>query len=172
MQPPSPASTAKLLPLAPSGLAAIKATYGDPLPFVEDKAAWESKILVTRTLPAHLLYAYDPRVEIHRIRAHTLVADALVDALMACFEAGVPRHRLKYGGCYAWRAMRGGAKLSTHTWGIAVDLEPAENRLGVPYIRGKMLDKRVVDIFKDRGWTWGGDFNRPDCMHFQAAQGY
>jgi hypothetical protein len=119
-----------------------------------------------------LLYAYDQFTEIRRVRAHFLLADELVAALMECLEAGVPRHRLKYGGCYTWRAIRGRTVLSTHTWGIAVDLEPAENPLGMPYIRGKMLDKRVVDIFRDRGWHWGGDFTRPDCQHFQWATGY
>lgn len=156
----------------PSGLTEIIATFGDPWAYATNKAAWESKILAIRTLPAHLEYAYAP-LDIRKIRAHKLIVDELVAALMECFEAGVPRSRMKYGGCYTWRSQRGSSKLSTHTWGIAVDLDPAENPLGKRWINdGKMLDPRIIGIFQDRGWKWGGEFSRPDAQHFQLAVNY
>jgi hypothetical protein len=32
--------------------------------------------------------------------------------------------------------------------------------------------QEIVDIFKVRGFSWGGDWETPDAMHFQAAKGY
>lgn len=160
-----------------TGLAGLHATYGNPLDYLDDKAAWEVKVLVTRPLPFAdgLVYAYDRTRTVRQVRAHHLVIDTLIDALTACRDAGVPSSRLAYGGCYVWRAMRGTSRLrlSTHTWGIAVDLEPAANPIGrVWRDDGRMLDPRVVAIFEARGWRWGGRFRRQDAMHFQAVKGY
>lgn len=158
-------------PPVPNGLAAIRATFGDPLEFLNDKATWERTRLVTRQLVTPLAYAYGPAA-VTRIRAHNLIANELVAALEACLAAGVPRERLKYGGCYVWRAKRGAAsRLSLHTWGVAVDLEPAENPFGSRWADdGRMLDARIVTTFTGRGWRWGDDFRDP--MHFQWATGY
>lgn len=156
----------------PNGLAGIVNAFGDPRPFVNDKAEWERRVLVTRELPTPLRYAYAEQ-PIARVRAHKLVAEDLVGALAECLGRGVPVDRLKYGGCYVWRPIRGRSTLSTHTWGIAVDLEPAENPLGRSWHDdGKMLDPRVIEVFKARGWKWGGEFGRPDAQHFQFCTGY
>lgn len=138
---------------------------------MNDKAAWEAAILVLRPLPRPLLYAYGPQ-QVTRIRAHRLVADQLVASLMACLDAGVPLSRLVYGGCYVWRAKRGNPRqLSTHTWGIAVDLDPANNPMGRRWRNhGAMLDERIVTTFLAHGWTWGDSFNDP--QHFQCCSGY
>src|ERR1041385_8228186 len=110
----------------PNGLPGIIQAYGSPLPYVEHKPVWEASILVTRMLPFALPYAYGPTT-VRSIRAHKLVIDQFVEALTKCRERGVPAERLVYGGAYCWRAMRGGTKLSTHTWGIALDLDPGNN---------------------------------------------
>ena len=102
-----------------------------------------------------------------------MIVDMLVDCIDRCLRAGIEPGRIAYGGCYAWRAQRGAAKLSTHTWGIAIDLDPARNARGVKWDGGKkMMPEKAVQIFKAAGFTWGGDFKVPDCMHFQFARGY
>jgi len=65
------------------------------------------------------------------------------------------------------------AQLSLHTWGIAVDLEPAENPLGEPWADdGRRLHPAIIDTFKKRGWFWGGEFEKTlDPQHFQWAAG-
>ncbi len=162
-------------PVMPIGREAVIATFGDLRHYADDKRAWERKVLVMQKfLPRHYLrYAYDTNATITRIRAHYLVAEALQKTLVECLNAGVPLSRLKYGGCYTWRAIRGSTQLSLHSWGIAVDIEPAENPLGKPWVDdGVMLDPRIIHIFKRNGWFWGGDFKfRSDAQHFQWARG-
>lgn len=162
------------VPDRPDGKAAVVATFGDPLPFVNDKAEWEREVLISLHLPRPLIYAYDATRLVTQIRAHRLIAQHLVDTYMACLDAGVPLDRLKYGGTYCWRGQRGdGSLLSLHTWGIATDVEPAENPRGMPWRdNGRMLDPRVVDVFEGHGWFWGNRFHAvPDAMHFQWATG-
>jgi hypothetical protein len=71
-----------------------------------------------------------------------------------CF---VPRHK-------SWNPKR---NLSIHSWACAVDLNAAENPMGV---KGKM-DPRIVEVFERYGWTWGGRWKGRsiDPMHFQAC---
>lgn len=166
--------------IAPHGYPAILRTYGCILGYVEDKPAWEAEILRLFPLPRPLPYAYGP-AEITRIRAHRLVGECFVEALAKCLERGVPPERLSYGGIYAWRAQRAGAKLSTHSWGIALDLDPVGNPLGEPWDGGErrhptrgtfMLHPTIVEVFETLGFTWGGRWTRPDVMHLQACSGY
>jgi hypothetical protein len=157
----------------PHGFPQLIAAYGDPRPYVDDKAAWERKTLVTLPLPVPLPYAYVQSAEVTRLRAHTLVASLMVEALTTCLVAGVPRDRLVYGGVYAWRPIRGGVRLSTHAWGVALDLDPARNPLGRPWRpTADMLPATVIDVFEGLGFCWGGRFERPDAQHFQLCAGY
>ena len=75
-----------------------------------------------------------------------------------------------FGGCFNFRAKRSGSKLSTHAWGIAIDLNPETNAMGG---RGDM-DLGIVAAFKSAGFVWGGDWagKNKDPMHFQFCSGY
>lgn len=83
----------------------------------------------------------------------------------------------QYGGGFNFRPIRGVNgkltinKLSTHSYGAAIDLAPHLNPLGAFYQPEKlMIPHQIISIFKNEGWSWGGDFkSRPDCMHFQAT---
>jgi hypothetical protein len=59
-------------------------------------------------------------------------------------------------------------QLSTHSWGIAIDIEPVKYPLGTH----DRLPKRVVDIFKRHGFVCGEDFPTSDPGHMQLASGY
>lgn len=71
---------------------------------------------------------------------------------------------------YAYRDVRGVVgKLSNHASGTAIDLNATKHPLGkagtfplakVPMIRA---------LAKKYGLKWGGDFRRPDEMHFEIA---
>jgi hypothetical protein len=85
------------------------------------------------------------------------------------------------------RKMRGSSSWSMHAYGLAVDIDPAEN----PYVNGNTvipegfdayLDRTrdeegmlhssdvVVEAFESIGWKWGGDWTRPkDYMHFSST---
>jgi len=156
----------------PHGLPNICRVYGNPFNYVDRKDAWESQILKVVPLKHRLPYAYGPS-DVYRIRGHHLVVDEMADALMECLDKGVPAERLAYGGIYCWRAQRGYSQLSTHTWGIAIDLDPANNPLGKPWDGGdRMIHPTIVSVFEGRGFTWGGKWGRPDVMHFAACAAY
>lgn len=78
-----------------------------------------------------------------------------------------------FSGSWNIRNMRGGASLSTHAFGVAIDIAAPWNMLGKKPGYNKFSftnDSVIVKAFKEEGWTWGGDWSRPDGMHFQAAR--
>jgi hypothetical protein len=69
------------------------------------------------------------------------------------------------GGCWNPRAARAiaGGTLSSHSWGMAIDINVANNPLGGP----PHQDPRLVAIMAAHGFAWGGRFLRPDGAHFE-----
>jgi D-alanyl-D-alanine carboxypeptidase len=76
-------------------------------------------------------------------------------------------HPSQYGGCYVPRYIGHDPRLglSLHSWGIAVDLNVAENQRGT---HGHM-NPQIVEIFKKWGFDWGGDWHYTDPMHFEMS---
>jgi len=71
-----------------------------------------------------------------------------------------------FDGCFIIRSVRGTTdQLSTHSYGLAIDLNASENKLGME----PKLSKEFVKCFTDAGWSWGGFFKRKDGMHFSYA---
>lgn len=79
-----------------------------------------------------------------------------------------------FSGAWNIRNMRGGASLSTHAYGVAIDIAAPYNALGKKPGYNKhsfTKDSLIVKAFREEGWTWGGEWERrPDGMHFQAAR--
>lgn len=71
-------------------------------------------------------------------------------------------------GCWVVRNMRAGLKLSAHTYGVALDLNASRNPQGAESNQSQAL----VRCFTKRGWEWGGEWRKRDCMHFQRCTGY
>lgn len=71
----------------------------------------------------------------------------------------------QFGGCYGPRFVSSNPKgrISHHAWGVAIDINVAENAFGTRPDQ----DRRLVEIMLDRGFTWGGDWLIPDGMHFE-----
>lgn len=156
----------------PTGLEEIRRVYGDPAPFVDkegkvDEHKWQT-ILGNVWLPEPLPLGWNLERQVERIRVHHKLIAPLTFVFGEIHRNGW-WYRLKtFDGSYAWRNSRGLDKLSTHCWGIAVDLNAATNRLGTV----GNIHPDIVDVFETHGWTWGGRWKRPDPMHFQAASGY
>ncbi len=99
----------------------------------------------------------------------------LMTGIYASVFAGIQKNALEskvvsFGGCFAFRPQRTGSKLSAHSWGIAIDLNPGSNLQG----SAGDMDARLVEIFRAAGFEWGGDWNGKtrDPMHFQFCTAY
>jgi len=155
----------------PSGLAAIQGFYGNPRPFQVGSRvgeAWPQAILVPVPLPAPLFFADRP---VHTVSCHRLVAPSLQRILGAIRAVGNEAWASlsPYGGCYCWRLQRGGDRLSTHSWAIAVDFGVSRNPRGQSWADFPPV---VLKAFRDEGWIHGLNFPTPDPMHWQACSGY
>lgn len=157
----------------PNGLAELKATYGDPSKYLHDLPGWEKKILRTKRLPTTLFYS-DGITAIKSIRAHDLVVDDIIDALIESLDNGVDKKALLYAGCYNFRLKRNLAKLSIHCWALGPDLNPTQNPQGKKWDGGiRMMSPVIITSFTSHGAEWGGTWkSKPDCMHFQFVTGY
>jgi hypothetical protein len=144
----------------PSGLDQIRDTFGDC-----NAPDFEAKNIVLFELPYPLVYGNSMT---RRSRCHRLMVP-IFQAVLADLKAeGLSERVTHYGGIYNKRPIRGGSRPSTHSWGIAIDVNPHQNLLGTP---GRMRAE-VVQLFAQHGFTWGGLFRRQDPMHFQYATGY
>lgn len=145
----------------------IKSFYGE--------AATQLK---TVKVPFELRLAWDTSVKVSRITCHKKIANSLLGVLedllehyglAALQEMGIDL----YGGCFNKRKMRGGAKLSTHSWGAAIDLHPAMNRLRWNRQKALFAKKEyqfLLDAFAAEGWVSLGVAKDYDWMHFQAVK--
>ena len=155
----------------PSGLEEIKEVYGDPEPLIDKETGivdpkWEH-VLAFAQLPEPLKLGWVDK-SVSRIRCHHKLVPNLTYLFGEIHRQGW-WYRLKtFDGCYAWRNIRRAKRISTHGWGIALDLNASTNRLGS---KGD-IHPDIVKVFEDHGWRWGGRFPRPDPMHFQACYDY
>ena len=112
------------------------------------------------------------------IRCHELVADslrAILERIHAHYgEAELKRLGLhRYGGSYNCRTMRGGTNRSTHSWGIAIDWFPSENRLRWNRNQASLGSPDCDawwQIWEAEGWVSLGRSRNFDWMHVQAAK--
>jgi hypothetical protein len=151
--------------------------FGNPAPYVRldgsVSLAWESGILTRVPLPEPIRYLETGWV--HHFRAHHRVAGLLERAFEEIHDDPDAWASINdFGGCYSFRQIRGSKKLSRHSWGIAVDMDCADNPfLGlVPRVH-----PRVKAIMESNGFAWGGariwggsfPWGRRDAMHFEFA---
>lgn len=136
----------------------VRDRYGDPL-----QPTFEAGNIVLFDLPYPLVYGTSM---VRRSRAHRLAAPIFVEAFSRIKEAGLMERARAYGGIYAHRAIRGSQRLSSHAWGVSIDLNPQDFPLG----SARHQDARVTAIFKELGFSYGGDFaDRKDPMHYSLV---
>ena len=150
------------------------AFYGDPRgPNAGPSPAW-MKANLTHVVPPFQM-TFDGR-PIKGIQIHRKCADSLSRVLAAIWTASGHNHAViedwgvdRFGGSFNFRLMRGLGRLSMHAYGCAIDIDPERNGLGV--LRSHLRDcPQVLNAFAVEGWIWGGNWSRPDGMHFQAAR--
>jgi len=106
-----------------------------------------------------------------RVECHSAIKVALEAAVRDVVAAGKKDRILTWDGLFVprhilWDQSRG---FSTHSWGIAFDINVNWNGYGSrPAPSGmKGSVEELVFIFANRGFTWGGYWRTPDGMHFQ-----
>ncbi|GEM_PF-682661 len=156
----------------PHGYPEICRVFGDIESYVGEDGtldpSWEKEMLGYASLPFSLPLSWAPEKVVTRIHCHRLLAPVLEGLFQEVVDRGLRPLVRTYGGCFSFRRMRGGGRLSTHSWGIAIDLNPDTNPLGS---KGDMAPE-LVSLFREFGFVWGGAFSRPDPMHFQFCSGY
>jgi hypothetical protein len=86
-------------------------------------------------------------------------------------------------GGYNWRDIRGSRRMSYHSWGLAVDIQPKNpgrkavywlwekarnnNWMTVPLEERWKPPDRVIEAFEREGFIWGGKWPLYDAMHFE-----
>ena len=140
----------------------------------EPDRAWEDANLVRVVPPWKMYLAWDPATQIKNIRIHRLCASSLGSVLGTIWarygqmQGHIEEDRLHlFGGAYTFRLMRRSSKLSMHSYGCAIDLDPEHNQMGA---HQWTMPPKVIGAFQGEGWAWGGDWSTPDAMHFQAAR--
>lgn len=120
-------------------------------------------------LPVSHLPVFYLGSRVKTIRCHKLVAPSF-ERVLSKIASGPSREILrKYAGCFNLRPMRGGSRLSTHSWGIAIDLDPGNNGNRVHWPCQAKMPLDVMEAFAREGWTPAGAFWSRDAMHFQAT---
>jgi hypothetical protein len=117
-----------------------------------------------------------------RLYLNKLLIEPLDNSLRNLIIRGKTKELKTWDGLYNNRPIRGYERryeaatdpavkakyLSTHAWGLAIDVNAAWNRLG----QEPALSAAFVKCFTDSGFVWGGTFKRKDGMHFELDAKY
>ena len=134
--------------------------------------------LVSIKLPYPMRLAWDKNAKVNTMRCHKLVAQNFTNVfndLLAHYglakiqELGIDL----FGGCFAFRSMRGGSDYSRHSWGIAIDLDPERNQLKTPYLKSNFYKKEYSElhrIFEKNGFVNLGKEKGYDAMHWEKSE--
>lgn len=137
-----------------------------------------SGYLVKIQLPYPMKLAWDTDTVVNSMMCHKLVANNFL-AVFNEIHRTYGHDKIKelgidlFGGCFNYRKMRSGNSWSTHSWGIAIDLDPARNLLKETSKTARFARpeyKAMIDIFYKHGFESLGREKNYDWMHFQIKQ--
>lgn len=158
----------------PRGLDALLVQFGDIYGYLREDgtldARWEADQLGRAPLPFPIPLSWDPARPVRSVYCHKKLAPVFPLVFAELQRRGLEGKVRSYGGCFNFRAKRSSSKLSTHSWGIALDLNPETNAMG----RDGDMAPGIVEVFESFGFTWGGRWSGAgkDPMHFQFCSGY
>ncbi len=134
--------------------------------------------LVSIALPFPMRLAWDKNTKVTKMRCHKLIAQKLSNALLEILQVyGLPKIQELgidlFGGCFNFRAMRGGSDWSRHAWAVAIDLDPERNQLKETSKTARFARpeyKPMIDIFYKHGFVSLGREKNYDWMHFEIKE--
>lgn len=176
----------------PKGYNEIVNLFGNPIN--KDKTlnkTWERNNIISVAVPIPFKMTYNGQLVTH-IKIHQKLKSILTETLQDLWNtARIQVKKTKgytlttseynkftqdlldkigmsiFSGSYSFRIKRGSTHISTHAFGIAIDLNAAQNPMGGSKTT---FPAWAVKVWTKHGWTWGKTFNDP--MHFQFASGY
>lgn len=150
-----------ILVTVPSGLAEIEREFGK----IEYAEAAGGYVEITNDFARNIVDHEFPVVG--RQMLHAKLVPVLERVLDEIRKRGLDKEILQFGTFCPRHKMHDPKRgLSTHSWGIAVDINQSTN---LPGMRGD-LDPGIVDCFEMFGFEWGGRWSFKDCMHMQYAK--
>ncbi len=134
--------------------------------------------LVRLILPYPHRLAWDLRTTVNSFSCNVKVHDSAKRVLQGVFDHyGMERIKDlgldRWGGCLNVRKMRGGTRWSMHSWGIAMDYDPARNRYKWGRDRAAFAHPDYDAwwrFWEEEGWLSLGRTRNYDWMHVQAAK--
>lgn len=129
----------------------------------------------------NLTLSWKDQYNINRFMVHKMLVphvEAIYSKLLALDPAFIRASGVDiFGGCYNLRAVRGteARKLppfSTHSWGAAIDIDPARNGLYTKTAKANLAKIEYIEvhkIFKQHGFMNIGNVLNRDWMHFEAS---
>jgi hypothetical protein len=144
--------------------AETKAAFGefsyrndDPDRAIAQDPAWREANIVRERVPI-LGVIRCHRALIPRVRA--VMEEVVARGLESTID---PRG---YAGCWNARLTNRLDAVSRHSWGVGIDLNFPDNLVGTP----GTMDPRLIEIFADHGFAWGGDWLLTDPAHFELVE--
>lgn len=120
------------------------------------------KGIVLFNVPAYLQIAKIPK----SFYCNKDMIQPLTLAFQNLIKRGYASDLKTWDGCLNIRKKRGGSTMSLHSWAVAIDLNAASNAYGAK----PTLSAGFVKCFTDAGFEWGGNWSKPDGMHFQLSK--
>jgi len=122
--------------------------------YLDIDPAWTVANIRTRAVPL-----------LGSVTCHEDLFAPLVAALREVRAQGLGPKIHTYSGCWAARTVQRSrtAPPSQHAYGAAIDINAPESPFGAE----PNFDTRIVAIFEDHGFLWGGAFLIPDGHHFE-----
>lgn len=129
-------------------------------------------------LPYEMRLAWDLKTKVKKMRVHKDHVDNFLGVFNELLEVYGYEKLVElgidlFGGCFAYRAKRGGSSWSMHAWGIAIDLDPARNKLKETSKTARFARPEygpMIDIFYKHGFISLGKEKNYDWQHFEIAK--
>lgn len=137
--------------------------YGNP---TIDPLSFERKHMISFDIPNDINAAI-PALP-NRIYCNKDLAKPLEKVLRALIEQGLHKEIKTWDGCFNIRKQRGSSVISTHAFGMAIDMNAAHNPFR--HTREQCIAKGLIPFTKEfvAVWEKNGWTSLPsDLMHFQ-----
>lgn len=130
------------------------------------------------TLPFPMKLAWDLRKPVKRFFIHEKCHDSALRCFNRIADAYDEKMRAEtginlFGGCLNVRKMRGGSSWSMHSWGVAIDFDPARSQLKWDHTKARLAKpdcETFWRIWESEGWVSLGRTRDYDWQHIQAAR--